>query len=402
MSGGSGLPAADGSGLADPVRADCRHLPEQTGEVIARLMTNLQPGGVAIIQLHGEDVSCILEQYCGPRDWSPGRLSLVSLGKRDHGLAVLVNRQAAQLMPHGGVRLVEQILSDLEALGLTIGGAVSPRLLYPEADSMLEAAMLSALSEVTGTLAADWLLAQPRLWQEAIDRGIGAGEPARLAAEAGILNQLLHPPMVALVGAPNAGKSTLANQLVGRTAAVVSDQPGTTRDWVRSTAMIPVSAEPEFVGEKGAGAIAIHLVDTAGWRRTDDPVEAKAMELGRAVVEQAALQIHLREPDGAWVGDAFAGHGRALWVINKADLVEDAEIFQEAERAEPAFGSSPDHPLWISAVTGQGMDHLYQAIVRSLGLECLRRPPGLWAFCPELLAAASEGELAGWLGRLDS
>lgn len=119
---------------------------------------------------------------------------------------------------------------------------------------------------------------------------------------------------IALVGAPNAGKSTLLNGLVGRDAAIVTATPGTTRD---------VIEVPMVLG--GYKAL---LADTAGLRETSDVIEAEGVRRARAWAEDADLRL--------WVVDGFhVKHTVKLeetvragdWlVLNKADIADDSEL----------------------------------------------------------------------------
>jgi tRNA modification GTPase len=86
---------------------------------------------------------------------------------------------------------------------------------------------------------------------------------------------------VALVGAPNSGKSSLINALAKRDVAIVSDIPGTTRDSIEVALDI--------------GGIPFLLVDTAGLRDSDDPVEQEGIRRTRARAETADLVLHLAE-----------------------------------------------------------------------------------------------------------
>ena len=95
---------------------------------------------------------------------------------------------------------------------------------------------------------------------------------------------------VALVGRPNVGKSSLLNCLAREEAAIVTPVPGTTRD--------PVERRVEIAG------IPLTLVDTAGLRDTDDPVERIGIERTRAVIDRADVALVLVE--------ARAGGGAAL------------------------------------------------------------------------------------------
>ncbi len=88
---------------------------------------------------------------------------------------------------------------------------------------------------------------------------------------------------VAIVGPPNAGKSTLLNHLAGREAAITSEFAGTTRDVIEVRMDI--------------GGMAVTLLDTAGLRESDDPIEQIGVGRARARAEAADLRVHL-VPEG--------------------------------------------------------------------------------------------------------
>jgi tRNA modification GTPase len=107
---------------------------------------------------------------------------------------------------------------------------------------------------------------------------------------------------VAIVGPPNAGKSTLLNRLAGRDAAITSEIAGTTRD------VIEVRMDLE--------GLPVTLLDTAGLREAQDPVEAIGIERARARAAGADLRVHLVLP-----GDPAPEPGPGdLVVRSKADL----------------------------------------------------------------------------------
>lgn len=88
---------------------------------------------------------------------------------------------------------------------------------------------------------------------------------------------------IAILGPPNAGKSTLINYLAGRDAAIVTDVPGTTRDAIA----VPFDLN----------GLPVTFVDTAGLRATDDPVERIGVARSREVAERADLRLYLGPPD---------------------------------------------------------------------------------------------------------
>jgi tRNA modification GTPase len=140
---------------------------------------------------------------------------------------------------------------------------------------------------------------------------------------------------VAIVGSPNAGKSTLLNRLAGRQAALTSEHAGTTRD--------VIEVRMDLAG------LAVTLLDTAGLRDTLDPVEALGIEKARERAESADLRVFLLAPGE----DAAALHPQAddLVVRGKADLADHG-----------ADG------LAVSGLTGSGIDRLVERIGDILSL----------------------------------
>ena len=115
---------------------------------------------------------------------------------------------------------------------------------------------------------------------------------------------------VAIVGAPNVGKSTLLNALLGEQRAIVSDIQGTTRDTVEDTLIID--------------GILFRLIDTAGLRESADTIENLGMERSRKAAEQAQIVVHVVDDVQCTKGDVqkmFEGaKGAIIRVLNKADL----------------------------------------------------------------------------------
>lgn len=124
-----------------------------------------------------------------------------------------------------------------------------------------------------------------------------------------------------ILGAPNAGKSTLLNALAGEDVAIVSDIPGTTRD------ALGVRVD--------LGGVPVHLTDTAGVRETQDAIEAEGVRRAKAKAGAADFVI-LVAPPGAEFAEAPPG-AAVLRLRTKADLAENPDEF------------------CISAKTGAGM-----------------------------------------------
>ena len=119
---------------------------------------------------------------------------------------------------------------------------------------------------------------------------------------------------VAIVGAPNVGKSTLLNALLGEQRAIVSDIQGTTRDTIEDTLIID--------------GILFRLIDTAGMRDTDDTLENLGIERSRKAIERAQIVVHVFDNDAnddALLNDEMV-KGTIIEVLNKADLLKSEGV----------------------------------------------------------------------------
>jgi GTP-binding protein len=161
-----------------------------------------------------------------------------------------------------------------------------------------------------------------------------------------------HLPRVAIVGRPNAGKSSLVNRLLGEARQIVDDRPGTTVDSV--DALCDRGGEP------------LVLIDTAGIRRkraVEHGLELQAvMQAIRAVERSDTVLLMIDAAEGASQQDArIAGlaidRGRALCIVlNKIDLLRPEQRESALQRARDVFAFAPWAPIRrISARTGQGV-----------------------------------------------
>jgi tRNA modification GTPase len=153
---------------------------------------------------------------------------------------------------------------------------------------------------------------------------------------------------VALSGPPNVGKSSIINRLSGEEVAIVTPVPGTTRDLLRATVALE--------------GIPVHLIDTAGLRATDDPVETIGVERARAAVRQADLVLNISDGVSESSAGDIGGTARVIHVHNKIDLTS---VPPHAETI------AAEEQVWISAKLGLGVELVTQAIVRAAGAELL-------------------------------
>jgi tRNA modification GTPase len=153
---------------------------------------------------------------------------------------------------------------------------------------------------------------------------------------------------VAIVGRPNAGKSSLLNALAGSERAIVTDIAGTTRDVLR-----------EQINLDG---ITLELADTAGLRDTHDPVEREGVRRAHGERERADVVLLVTDArhvddDLAWLKDLPSAVERIV-VVNKIDLGSD-----QAHREQRADA----HWLWLSVKTGVGLETLREHLKRLAG-----------------------------------
>jgi len=151
--------------------------------------------------------------------------------------------------------------------------------------------------------------------------------------------------VVVIAGAPNVGKSSLFNALLGRRRAIVTEVPGTTRDAL------------EAVTE--ADGWPIRLVDTAGLRETTEVVERLGIEVSREYLERADVVIVCGESQRA-----LQEASDAMGVMSRAPIIPTrtkADLMSAADRSRPSNGH-----VAVSAESGEGLVALRQAIASAL------------------------------------
>ncbi len=257
------------------------------------------------------------------------------------------NETSFEVHCHGGDAAVARILADLATLGFaTVTADEQHAAVVGTVPSELDAAVTKAYTLRT----ADWLLQQTgSRWSKALQRlSIMSPEAALSQLDewlswSDFARHLTEPWTVVLTGRPNVGKSSLINALLGYQRAIVTAQPGTTRDVV--TALTAFDGWP------------VRLSDTAGQRTTTDALEATGIARARQHVATADAVLLLFDQSQPPTPDDFAllaMHPHGIIVAHKSD--------------EPdAWGNQrPPHAIQVSSHRGEGLEALQRALVQRL------------------------------------
>lgn len=352
---------------------------EAERETLVAVATPPGRGGVSIVRLSGprafEIAASRLEKGALPPHGS-SRLAWLqnAHGRRLDRALVLVfhaphsytGEHVVEFHTHGAPFVVEQVLKDLlrEAVAAQAGEftrravengrmrldqAEGVRALSEASSGLAHQLALRALAGGTGDVVAELrtrlldLLAELEADLDFSEHEIDSASPLDLLPMLTKMRQRLSDwlaswhtgrlaggAQVVLVGAPNAGKSTLLNALLGQERALVDDAPGTTRD--------AIGVELRLDEE-----LALTLWDTAGLREGARGVEEKGLALTRQRLGQADLVLHLVAPDQSPMPDLIKDP-RCILVHTKVDLVDH-------QPADP-------HALCVSALHGRGLDAL--------------------------------------------
>lgn len=306
---------------------------------------------VAEFHVHGSSavVSAMLRALCAlglrlaeagefsRRAFANGRLDLTQIS----GIAELIDSetegQRRQALQRADGKVARALASFRERL-IRVLAPVEAVIDFPDED--LPEDTLNGLAAELGALA------------ENIREGIKARHAAELVRD-GL--------KVAIVGAPNAGKSSLLNALAGREAAIVSTIAGTTRD--------VLEVHLDVRGHR------VTLADTAGLRDTDDVIEREGVRRARLAAETADLRVAVFDPLGRFdSGTAALLKQGDLVVLSRADLPG----FRTAIDSDSYRSLNRFNPLVVSAMTGEGLALLQEAL----------------AARADVLTAGAEGALA--------
>jgi len=154
-----------------------------------------------------------------------------------------------------------------------------------------------------------------------------------------------------IAGRPNAGKSSLLNQLAGRNSAIVTDIPGTTRDVLREHIQID--------------GLPLHVIDTAGLRESQDPVEQEGVRRAWKEIQQADRILLLvddthRNEDHLEIEEQLPKHIGVTRIFNKID---------SSGRSPELIETESEIDIALSAKTGSGLDILKNHLKQCMGYE---------------------------------
>ncbi|MCX7545390.1 tRNA uridine-5-carboxymethylaminomethyl(34) synthesis GTPase MnmE [Marinicella gelatinilytica] len=357
-------------------------------DTIAAIATAPGTGGVGIIRISGSDAFDIAKKLSHNASFQPRYAHFRHFYHADKQLidtglllffpnpASFTGEDVVEIQAHGGHVVMHMLLAEVIRLGARMArpGEFSERaflnnkidLLQAEAIADLiaggsEQAVFASQRSLQGDFSKQvnailaqlieirvWLesaidfpeeeidfLADQQLHQQLTELKLSIEKLRQKSRSGVVLNKGIS---IAIIGAPNVGKSSLLNALTEEDTAITSDIAGTTRDVIKADVLIH--------------GIPVRLVDTAGIRESDNPIEQQGIEKARAI--QASCDVILTVYDGSEkISEIVKTDESELSVINKID-----QLHPDNERL------SPD--LWLSAKTGDGIESLKQRIVDSV------------------------------------
>ncbi|HTX50024.1 MAG TPA: tRNA uridine-5-carboxymethylaminomethyl(34) synthesis GTPase MnmE [Caulobacteraceae bacterium] len=362
-------------------------------DTIFALATAAGRAAVAVVRISGPEAGRALRALAG-RMPAPRRAAFRKLHDPDGALidealvlwfpapASYTGEDVAELQLHGGAAVVGAVARALSGQGLRLAAPgeftrrafEAGRLDLDQAeavadlvDAETEAQARQALRQLEGALGrryAAWrgLLSEALAYLEAAvdfpDEDVPADVAARAAPALTRLSREMQTALadarrgervrdgyrIALVGAPNVGKSRLLNAFVERDAAIVTPTPGTTRDVIEASLTL--------------AGYRVLLADMAGVRETAEAIEAEGVRRARAWAEAADLRLWVVDASassqGGWREAEALVRSRDMMLLNKSDLAAGCD----RAAAIRAAGSAGLETAAVSAATGEGLAHL--------------------------------------------
>jgi len=325
-----------------------------------------------------------------------GRASLRRICNLDEALVLRVTDNTIIVTPHGGPRLRQRLVRAISDAGISFVSPteLSPADLFVESTTDIQARMLYTLARAASADAIALLLAQPECWEK-------NGAPTLAdAPRSKRLCRLIDPPTVVIAGAPNAGKSTLLNALLGRTAAVTSPIAGTTRDFVSANIVLAglvcrVVDAPGFVEKK---LFEINVSEKNSLEKNSLEKNSPHTDLNQTNSNPSAMQSTNQAPSSLQAQSAIdqAAIARAQQEIHSADLVialaapdqvwpaiEHSNILRVRSMCDlsTAVPMLTGNSLCISARTGAGLIEFAQAVRAQLVPAADIASDRPWQFC---------------------
>ncbi len=358
----------------------------QTGkysQITAALLTPPGFGGIAVVKLYGQAVDALLAEIFTSHSLPavdtivPGKYYLGEIRDSEQVIdqvMVVLSRDndntALEIQSHGGPRIIQRLFILLTSYGVQV---ISWHML--EAPASIAAEQEYILATLKTELAITTIAAQYpaglAAWCQTMISGLSNStithddykkQATALLNYSIIADRLLKPSRVFLIGPPNAGKSTLANHLTGRSQSLVSDLPGTTRDWT--------SELTDMAG------LPVELVDTAGTRDTSDHLESLSLTRLKDQLNDADLYLILIPAD-------FSGSIENEIVNIKAHLAPGKPFITVLSKSELLKGDCSSRiDILVSAVTGQGTAQLHSKVKYSLGIPADFSPQAPILFTP--------------------
>ncbi len=349
-------------------------------KTIAVQLTGPGMGAIAVVAVAGDAAQSIVQRVAGPK-----KISEMQTGKSframlldprtqtalDDSIIVCIAPHHYELHIHGGVAVVNALLEALEYAGAartSIDEASRQNFfgpaLHAEVTTTLPTAQTMTAARLIAAQAEEGLAAWASRWQDWLPQKspedlwrLHSATQWLLERSAALL-KLRRPARLAIVGPPNAGKSTLANTLLGRSVAITSDTPGTTRDWVDALATFTHNDIH----------VPILLVDTAGIRDSQDELENASIARTHHQAALADIVLLLFDgsrratPDELHLLDAF-DPTRLLVASNKSDAGQIGSALLQSH-----------HPtlLHISAKASERLDSLMSAVLTQLDLAAIQ------------------------------
>jgi tRNA modification GTPase len=376
-----------------------------TSDTIVAIATPPGRGGIGVVRLSGPDAHAIAQRLTNHAGFAPryATLTTLDLSSASHSADAAADHVVVTYFPapasytgddvvevsaHGSPVILEAIVNGAMGEGarlaergeFTLRAFLNGRidLLQAEAvhdliESVTPLQARAAFDQLNGTLteaiahidaALFDLIARLEASVDFPEEGYHFVEPSELASSidaiaertSALLREARRGRLVreglqiAIVGPPNAGKSSLFNALVGSARAIVTDVPGTTRDLITETVDID--------------GLQVTLVDTAGLRETADAIESEGVARSRRAVDSSDAILAVFDRSAT----AVAGGAGAL------ELPRDKPVIVVSNKADLPERSVYNDSVHVSSRTMSGLDELRTAMKRALDVDLPERP----------------------------